>query len=135
MQTKKAIALFLAFFILTPNLGLAFNVHYCHNEIASVSLKYDFVELLNPLQNSCCEAKGNCGKCCSNKVVEFNKASDNFLQDGFQFKFQQAIWVTNIVPVFSVEVENYLKTALISNSCDANAPPLYKLFCQFIFYA
>jgi hypothetical protein len=38
MNFKKQISIFLAILLLVSNVGLAFNVHYCGGEIASVSL-------------------------------------------------------------------------------------------------
>ena len=40
MQFKKVTSIFLMVLILFSNLGLAVNVHYCHDRIASISLDY-----------------------------------------------------------------------------------------------
>lgn len=135
MSIRKTIALFLAFFILMPNLGLALNVHYCHDEIASISIKNELVELLNPIDISCCSSSENCGKCCSNEVVELEKNKEIFSQDFTSFKSFPAVLTTTISMNFNLNFIGKVKKQVIENHCEANAPPLYKLYCQYIFYA
>lgn len=135
MSIRKTIAFFLAFFILMPNLGLALNVHYCHDEIASISIKNELVELFNPIDISCCSSSENCGKCCSNEVVELEKNKEIFVQDFSVFKVFPVV-LTNVLPLnFNLNFIGKVKKQVIENHCEANAPPLYKLYCQYIFYA
>ena len=72
---KKQISLFLAFFLLVSNMGWAFNVHYCGNEIASVTLQADVESSDKAI--GCCGLKKAASKCCKDKVVHFEKKSDN----------------------------------------------------------
>jgi hypothetical protein len=135
MSIRKTIALFLAFFILMPNLGLALNVHYCHNEIASISIKNELVELLNPIDISCCSSTENCGKCCSNEVVELEKNKEVFFQDFSSFKSFPVVMMATVSMNLNWSYIGNIKKQVIENLCEANAPPLYKLYSQYIFYA
>ena len=135
MSIRKTISLFLAFFILMPNLGLALNMHYCHDELASVSIKNELVELLNPIDVSCCSSTENCGKCCSNEVVELEKNKEIFTQDFTVFKSFPAVMNLTVSMNFNLNFIGNIKKQSIENLCEANAPPLYKLYSQYIFYA
>lgn len=135
MSIRKTIALFLAFFILIPNLGLSFNVHYCHGEISSIAVKSEFSQLFNENVASCCSSTENCGKCCSNKVVELEKNKEIFSQDFSLFKSFPALMMAAVSMNFNLNFIGNIKKQVIENLCEANAPPLYKLYCQYIFYA
>jgi len=57
MYFKKQICLFLAFFLLVSNSGLAFNVHFCKGKIASVSSVFSKEEVCKMLivkEKACC---------------------------------------------------------------------------------
>ena len=45
---NKGIGLILSFLIFISNTGLAFNVHYCGNEVSSISLKTNFCFRVRP---------------------------------------------------------------------------------------
>ena len=134
MNCKKYIGLFLALLILVSNVGLAFTMHYCGGKVASVSVQ--------TLTNTTDSEKGCCAKkaitkdsCCKNKTVHFQKKSDNATLKAFSFE----PYVAYLVPENKVEIAT-LQTAFIHKPiatyyCDANAPPLFKLYHRYIFYA
>ena len=132
MQLRKYISLLLVIFILFSNLGLAFNVHYCHDKIASVSLKYHAKESTD----GCCKTIKISKKCCSEKVVKLEKKSENVLVKSFQLDLQNFIVAKIGLSNFSIR-----HFSIDSNSnfifyyCNSNAPPIYKLNCQLVFYA
>ena len=135
MQFRKGTSILLALFILFSNLGLAFNVHYCQNKIASVSVNYEFSETCDAPITSCCAAENNHKKCCSDKVVKLEKKSDNILVKSLQLDLHSFIvgelnWGPNFNSVASVD-----SNQMIDFYCDSNAPPFYKLYCQLVFYA
>ncbi|MEZ4852744.1 hypothetical protein [Flavobacterium sp.] len=135
MIIKKLTAILLTVFILFSNLGLAFNVHYCHNEIASVSINFKQNETCNATKNTCCSNDDNHSKCCSDKVIKADEKADNILVKSFQldlqfFVLQYSNWyklTTNIVSV--------IQKKIIENYCESNSPPLYKLYCKLVLYA
>lgn len=133
MKFKKHISLFSAFFLLVSNTGLAFNVHYCGDKIASVSLKSNFSP--PKTEENCCGIDEKENSCCKDEVVNFQKKSDNFIEKGFSFQavasfvFQE--WNSFVTTAF----QQFSSDKITTYFCDANAPPLFKLYSQYIFYA
>lgn len=141
MKFKKHISFFLAFFLLLSNVGVAIDVHYCCGEIASVKpVIWETIEYQNTVEESCCPPKASSNlekndSCCKDKVVHFQKKSENVIiksisfQPDFNFLFEE--WN----PIFFSEIPNFENSLTTSYYCDANAPPLFKLYHQYIFYA
>lgn len=141
MKFKKHISFFLAFFLLLSNVGFAIDVHYCCGEIASVKpVIWETIEYQNTVEESCCPPKASSNlekndSCCKDKVVHFQKKSENVIiksisfQPDFNFLFEE--WN----PIVFSEITNFENSLTTSYYCDANAPPLFKLYHQYIFYA
>jgi hypothetical protein len=134
MNCKKGLGLCLALLILFSNVGLAFSMHYCGGKLASVSVQ-SLTTNVNS-EKSCCEKKDlTKDSCCKNKTVHFQKKSDNATLKAFSFEpftayliFENKEKITALQTVFfSKSIPTYF--------CDANAPPLFKLYRQYIFYA
>ena len=70
MNFRKHICILLAVLLLVSNVGFAFNVHYCGDEIASVSLKSVFSS--NNTEENCCGIVEEQSHCCKDKVFHFN---------------------------------------------------------------
>ena len=141
MKFKKHISFFLAFFLLLSNVGFAIDVHYCCGEIASVKpVIWETIECQKTVEESCCPPKASSNlekndSCCKDKVVHFQKKSENVIvksisfQPDFNFLFEE--WN----PIVFSEITNFENSLTTSYYCDANAPPLFKLYHQYIFYA
>jgi hypothetical protein len=141
MKFKKHISFFLAFFLLLSNVGVAIDVHYCCGEIASVKpVIWETIECQKTVEESCCPPKASSNleendSCCKDKVVHFQKKSENVIiksisfQPDFNFLFEE--WN----PIVFSEITNFENSLTTSYYCDANAPPLFKLYHQYIFYA
>ncbi|RXR20542.1 hypothetical protein EQG63_01005 [Flavobacterium amnicola] len=141
MTFKKHINVLLAILILVSNVGLAFNVHYCEGKISGISFNYKVEEPCvdeKPTKiTSCCAVENSHDSCCSNDKVEIKKTtSENVLVKSFQLdlasyllvqecRFFQAILLQEVI----------LPSENPSFYCESNAPPLYKLYSQYIFYA
>ncbi|VXB07106.1 conserved hypothetical protein [Flavobacterium sp. 9AF] len=135
MSFRKNISILLAFVFLFSNLGFALNVHYCHDKLSSISIDYQFKDAcVEEDSTSCCASSDNHSECCSNKIVEIEKKTDNTIENSFQFVFDCPILFSNKVSFFEVHNE-IVKPNLPSFYCDSNAPPFYKLYCQLVFYA
>ncbi|NUY81759.1 hypothetical protein HUK80_12695 [Flavobacterium sp. MAH-1] len=126
---KKCIGFLLAFLVLASNTGLAFSVHYCGDEIASVK----------PIFLS--SEKGCCGKadskpmgCCKTKIVKSDKEHETIVKT-FSFSFEAPFVPSEIVSIPFQISSNFIEKPAASYYCDANAPPLFKLYSQYIFYA
>ncbi len=141
MKFKKHISILLALFLLVSNVGFAVDVHYCGGEIASIKpVFWKTFESKNTVGESCCPRKASSilqenGSCCKDKVLSFQKKFENVTvnsiscQPDFNFLFED--WH----PIFCTEFQNFESSKITSFYCDANAPPLFKLYHQYIFYA
>lgn len=135
MNFRKHISIVLASLILLANLGLSFSVHYCKDEIASVSFQYQEEEPCVEKATSCCAKENSHDSCCSNKSIKVEKKTDDLLVKTFQLDLEPIVlykdWNPNLIPFTSV-VNTSNEVAFY---CDSHAPPLYKLYCQLVFYA
>lgn len=132
MNIKKCTSLFLAFLLLVSNVGMAFNVHYCAGEIASVSLESQ----QQIKEKGCCEKiVSKKDSCCKDKVFHFEKKSDNAIVKVFFFELNAPFLIQEWQPVVFSLTANFKITPVATYYCDANAPPLFKLYSQYIFYA
>src|SRR4051812_18539117 len=89
MDFKKHISILLAFFLFVSSSGFAFNVHYCGDKLASVSLKPDLS--VHKTAKDCCGAAIEKSHCCKNKSVHFQKKSENTFAKVFAFESQNAV--------------------------------------------
>ena len=133
MNFRKHTCMVLAFLLLVSNIGFAFNVHYCGNKIESVSIKSLFLE--NNAEENCCGFVEKESSCCKDKVFHFQKKSDGFDAKTFSFQFQIPFSLENKDSIFTSFCSNFKQNQITSYFCDANAPPFFKLYSQFIFYA
>ncbi|WP_281226698.1 HYC_CC_PP family protein [Flavobacterium aquiphilum] len=134
MNFKKHISIFLAVLLLVSNVGLAFNVHYCGGEVSSVSLNSTLPSLQS--EKGCCEKKVTTKKdsCCKDKKIVFQKKTDNGIVKSFSFQFDYVCLVPEFQSVVFEEVSNFKNNEPLAYYCDANAPPLYKLYSQYLLY-
>ncbi|WP_163392068.1 HYC_CC_PP family protein [Flavobacterium limi] len=130
MNLKKCTGVFLAFLLLVSNIGFAFDVHYCGGKIASVSLSTS----VSP-EKKCCGDKEKKSSCCKDKVVKFEKKSDDATFKVFFFQIAFPALIQQYKPVVFLSLPNFKSNQIISYYADANAPPLFKLYNQYIFYS
>jgi len=136
MYFKKQTCLFLAFFLLVSNSGLAFNVHFCEGKIASISSifsKEEVCKMLIKTEKACCvKPEASHKKCCSDKKVNLkNKTEKSIIKtvdlDSSYFSLEREFQINN----FRQPSYNYSNVGYYFN---ANVPPLYKLYCQFTLF-
>ena len=138
MNIKKHISILTALLILVSNSGLAFTVHYCEGKIASVSSVFSQDEVCDEpvvVEKTCCAKVETSHKdCCSDKKVDLKSKTEKIIIKTITLDFEPAFFAVYNTPAFVA-----VKTRQISNEnaafyCDSNAPPLYKLYCQYTFY-
>ncbi|RTY90929.1 hypothetical protein [Flavobacterium sp. GT3R68] len=133
MNFRKHLSVIIAFFLLVSNVGMALNVHYCGDEIASVSLKTSIYAA--DYEKDCCGVVEKRSNCCNDRVVQFQKKIDHSVFKAFSsdsvFTFIAAEWH----PVMFTTLFNFKNDPAASYYCDANAPPFFQLYHQYIFYA
>ena len=132
MKLKKHISVFIALLLLVSNIGLAINVHYCAGSIASISLQ----SLQKNEDSDCCGKKIEKSTCCKDKQIKIEKKADDLVVKTTVFNLDFPFIVsseTKFVAVNRVILQSQSK--LVQHYCDSNAPPLYKLYSQYVFYA
>lgn len=141
MNIKKCTSFFLAVLLLVSNFGLAFNVHYCEGKIASISSVYtieepcDAPEKTATDKNCCAEKSKDHKQCCEDKIVDLEDKSPDTIIKTFSFQINVPFLVQDWkLPVFN-EIVASKQIEKVVYYCDANAPPLFKLYNQYIFYA
>jgi hypothetical protein len=141
MNFKKHISFLLALFLLVSNTGFAIDVHYCGGEIASVTpVYYKNYESLLATEESCCAPENPSlvekkESCCKDKVIHFEKKQENVIIKSFAFQCDFIFLVEEWNPIVFKEYSNFENSRITPYYCDANAPPLFKLYHQYIFYA
>jgi hypothetical protein len=133
VKFNRHISLLLAFFLLVSNIGFAFNVRYCGNDITSVTLKTSTQD--EKLEKDCCGVVEKESHCCKDKEVKFEKKTDDLIQKTVSFHPVFILQSNEWNPCVFSFVSNFKKNAFTSYYCDANAPPFFKLYHQYIFYA
>lgn len=137
MKFKTHISFLLAFFLLVSNVGFAFDVHYCGDKVASIQPAYwKSGEAPNSVEKGCCEKKvAKKDSCCKNKVVHFQKKSDNLISKAFSLNADFTFLIEEWNPIVFSTRPNFKSFENTSFYCDVHAPPLFKLYNQYIFYA
>lgn len=134
MQIKKNISIIIAFIVLNSNLGLAFNLHYCHEQLASISLLVNQINTDNSQDDSCCVVEIEEDTCCSETTLHVSKKVDNLAFDVQKYQIA-SVGLTSTILEIPVYFQIYQKIIFASFYSEANAPPYYKLYCQYLFYA
>jgi hypothetical protein len=141
MKCKKHISFFLAIFLLFSNIGLAIDVHYCGEKVASIKpIYWKNYESLLATEKSCCASKGSSivqrnESCCKDKVIHFEKKQENSSIKSIAFQSDFIFLLQEWNPIVFATILNFENSRIASYYCYANAPPLFKLYHQYIFYA
>lgn len=128
----------LSILILFSNSGWALSFHYCKDELASISFSYIDASKQESdscdLSESCCESDNNHSDCCDSQTFESSKSDSKFISKTFELSLSSFVIFENSY------ILNNISNLISSRNfpafyVDLNAPPLYELFCQLIFYA
>jgi len=138
MKMPKHISILISFLILFSNIGLAFNVHYCHDKISGISLAYKATDCKKKAApKSCCAMAVKADKkCCKSHLVKLQDKTDQVIVKSLALDLAAFYPVPDWNP--SQLVIKDAQFALKENPsfyCESHAPPLFKLYCQYIFYA
>jgi hypothetical protein len=136
MQCRKQISLFLAALILVANLGLTLSVHYCHDKIASITFQLQNEEpCISQDEDSCCATVISHNSCCSNRIIKVAEKSDTVEFKTPQLDFEGWVVTTTASSIVFQSSNQRAVNSSIDFCFDSHAPPLYKMNCQFVFYA
>lgn len=139
MIFKKQLSILIAFFVLVSNSGLAFNVHFCEGKIASITSVFSDTEVCKiPVKEEkvcCAKAELTHEKCCSDKEVNLKNKTEKIIIKTIAFDMDTVFYFNEYkTPQFGFSQDQF-HAPVVAYYCDANAPPLYKLYCQYTFYA
>lgn len=143
MKVRMYINMLLALLLLVSNTGLAFNVHYCEGKISGISFNYQTAEPCldeKPCEvkvdKSCCAVADTHDSCCENSKVDIKKTTtENILIKSLQLDLPVFLVVESWRPVFNTSVTTEKKWSdAPAFYWDTHAPPLYKLYSQYLFY-
>jgi len=138
MKLSKHISILLTLLIVFSNIGLALNVHYCHNKVSGISLAYKTTHCEKKAEPASCCAKAAKAdkKCCKSHLVKLQDKADHVIVKSL------ALDLAAFYPVEDWNPSQLLYSdapfVLKENPsfyCDSHAPPLFKLYSQYIFYA
>jgi hypothetical protein len=137
MKFKKHISLILVFFLLVSNMGFGLNVHYCGDEIASVTPFYlKGTSIQQSDEEDCCgivqRQKNNC---CKDKFILVQKKAEDCIVKSFFSNSDLLFVCLEWNPILFSKTTNFKKYSITPYFCDANAPPFFKLYNQYVFYA
>jgi hypothetical protein len=141
MNFKKTAALIVAFLMLVSNAGFAMTVHYCGENISSISSGFKSDESCEvakvEIEKACCAKKIEIGhkKCCSDKVLHFKGKAIDIIAKAFSSEMATPFIIPAFGPVTFAAAPEVAVQKLPSYHCEAHAPPLFKLYSQFVFYA
>lgn len=124
--------------VLVSNSGLAFNVHYCEGKIASISSVFSDDEVCEKpvvVEKTCCTKIEKTHKeCCSDKKVDLKNKTEKIIIKTISLDFTPAYFVLYKDAIFSTAGTEIHTDENVAFYCEANAPPLYQLYCQLTFY-
>jgi len=133
MFLKKPLSLLLAFFLLLSQFGFAFQVHYCGGSIASVQLNTS--ASTQNLEEDCCGIVEKQSNCCNDKTIQLAKKSDTFVPVHQGTSSSILVFTKPTTTDWHSSSSCTLVTPSISTYYwESHAPPLFKLYSQFIFY-
>jgi hypothetical protein len=139
MNFKKHISIITALLILVSNSGLAFSVHYCEGKIASISSVFSKEEVCDMpvvVEKTCCAKVETTHKdCCSDKKVDLKNKTEKIILKTVSLDFEPAFFSEYKTHLFTAADSPKCAAEKVAFYCDSNAPPLYKLYCQYTFYA
>ena len=130
-RVRKHISIFLTLFLLVSNLGLAFNVHYCDDKIASITI--NTAPVSKQKVDECCGVVEKESGCCKDEVIKVEIKSDQIIVNSLLLDFIPVTY--DWKPLVFTSKINFKQRDNLTYYCDANAPPLYLLYSQYTFYA
>lgn len=133
MIFKKHISILLTIFLLVSNLGLAFNVHYCADEIASITVNLSPTSVQK--KDECCGIVEKDSGCCNDKIIKAEIKSDQIIVKSLSFDMHFITVSDYWKPQFFASNYSFKQRNNATYYCDTHAPPLFLLYSQYTFYS
>jgi hypothetical protein len=138
MQIKKYFTILLAILVLVSNSGLAFNVHFCEDKIASITTVFSKEEVCvtpkKEKETCCAKLEKTDKKCCSDKEVNLKNKTEKVVVKTF-IDADLFLFSNKYEVLISSSIFKGIKNEICAYFYNSNSPPLYLLYSQYIFYA
>lgn len=141
MFFRKSISVLLASMLLFLNMGLGVIAHYCKGELAEISSFYSVAEDSCEMQADLSEKKSCYAKetlipdsCCENEVISFEENQPKITEFVSFDLFSPAVLTSYAWQGFQIEAVSIQEKNKPEYAFESNAPPLYKLYTQYVFY-
>ena len=119
--------------LLVSNLGLAINVHYCADEIESITI--NVAPDSGKVVDECCGIVEEEPGCCNDKIIKAEIKSDQIIVKSLSFDPALHSVIYDWKPKVFISKNPFKQKNNSTYYCEANAPPLYLLYSQYTFYA
>lgn len=145
MTKKRHISILFLFIFIFSNVGWSINAHYCQGELKEASLLHNSNNAIDAFAQTmpCCETDVACTSpqtesdqdCCKDEIVKSNTSEQNFVKVvPWQLELLSAE-ITWHTPFLNTTHIAEATNNLLDSYLEANAPPLFKLYCRLLFYA
>ena len=149
---RKFINILLSVLILFSNSGWAISFHYCQDSLSSVSLEY-ITSSISEEDDDSCASMGSCcaseddedenetdtshKKCCDNTAISSSISDSTSVVKALELQLQPFVVNSLVFPTLEVvSIPQTVKKAITRDFfSQLNAPPLYELYCQRVFYS
>ncbi|WP_315102399.1 HYC_CC_PP family protein [Capnocytophaga sputigena] len=149
---RKFINILLSVLILFSNSGWAISFHYCQDSLSSVSLEY-ITSSVSEEDDDSCASMGSCcaseddedenetetshKKCCDNTAISSSISDSTSIVKALELQLQPFVVSSLVFPTLEVvSIPQTVKKAITRDFfTQLNAPPLYELYCQRVFYS
>ena len=147
---RKFINILLSVLILFSNSGWAISFHYCQDSLSSVSLEY-ITSSISEGDDDSCASMGSCcasedydnetesshKKCCDNTAISSSISASTSVVKALELQLQPFVVSSLVFPTLEVvSIPQTVKKAITRDFfLQLNAPPLYELYCQRVFYS
>ena len=149
---RKFINILLSVLILFSNSGWAISFHYCQDSLSSVSLEY-ITSSISEEDDDSCASMGSCcaseddedenetdtshKKCCDNTAISSSISDSTSVVKALELQLQPFVVSSLVFPTLEVvSIPQTVKKAITRDFfLQLNAPPLYELYCQRVFYS
>lgn len=117
--------------------GLTLTIHFCGGMLAGVSaIPQNQISEETTVVEACCIAKTETNKaCCNDAVIDLSEVADETVLDASDIS-KQFIAILPKTLIIAFKKANFTNKITLPNyTFQGNAPPLYKLYSSYIFYA
>jgi len=137
VKLKRNIALFFTCYYLVISVGLSMTLHFCGGSLAGMSVtSREVVCEVSDVQDVCCFIKSETKSgCCNDTVLDLSEVDEDSLLDSSNILKQYIAIAQNVLCYFFTNTQFKNKVALPNYTFQSNAPPLYKLYGTYIYYA